>query len=164
MHLVPSPFVKYRPPAASSRGPCWGAAVPAPSFPRATRVMKRVIALMMLGAGPLWAMDVPSGQPVELQEVLVDDLGGETWVRFRFVAPRIGVAKDALPHAVVVDDMAHLCVTLALPYMGQYALEGDVIVVSLADRSIDFGETNPDVTQYFEAFRPVDNTCIWEAL
>ena len=58
----------------------------------------------------------------------------------------------------------HLCETLALPYIAEYALSGDVVVISLADRDTEFGQADPDATQFFEAFRPVDNTCIWEGL
>ena len=122
-----------------------------------------VIALMML-APPAFAIEVPSGQPVALHEVLVDTLGGETWLRFRFVAPQIGVAGAGFGYEQVADDMTHLCEALARPYMGEDALAGDVIVVSLADRETEFGEANPEATQFFEAYRPVDNTCIWEAL
>ena len=124
-------------------------------------MMRTVTFLAVLGQGA-WAMDVPSGQPVTLQEVLVDALGQEPWLRFRFVAPQIGA--QALAYDVVAEDMAHLCTALALPYMAEYALTGDMIVVSLADRETEFGQSDPDVTQFFEAYRPVDNTCIWEAL
>ena len=124
-------------------------------------MMRTVAFLAVLGQGA-WAMDVPSGQPVTLQEVLVDTLGQETWLRFRFVAPQIGT--QALAYDVMATDMAHLCTALALPYMAEYALTGDMIVVSLADRETEFGQSDPDVTQFFEAYRPVDNTCIWEAL
>lgn len=124
-------------------------------------MMRAVALLCVLGQGA-WAMDVPSGQPVTLQEVLVDTVGEETWLRFRFVAPQIGA--NALAYDVVATDMAHLCTALALPYMGEYALIGDVIVVSLADRETEFGQPDPDATQFFEAYRPVDNTCIWELL
>lgn len=126
--------------------------------------MKRLFAILLLLATPSWAMDVPSGQSVALQEVLVDTLGDETWLRFRFVAPQIGVGNGGMNYDAVADDMAHLCASLALPYMAEYALDGDVIVVSLADRETEFGQADPDTTQFFEAFRPVDNTCIWEAL
>lgn len=126
--------------------------------------MKGLLAgLMMLGGGA-WAMDVPSAQPVALQEVLVDSVGNETWLRFRFVAPQIGATDNAVSYDAAADDMAHLCTHLALPYMAEYALQGDVIVVSLASRETEFGQADPDTTQFFEAFRPVDNICIWEAL
>ena len=38
------------------------------------------------------------------------------------------------------------------------------IVISLMDRLVDFGATNPDATQFFEAYRIEDGTCIWEGL
>jgi hypothetical protein len=126
--------------------------------------MKRLLAVLALVAAPVAAMEVPSGQPVTLHEVLVDQLDSETWLRFRFVAPQIGAGDGALSYEVVADDMAHLCASMALPYMTEYDLTGDMIVVSLSDRETEFGQPNPDATQYFEAFRPVDNLCIWEAL
>jgi len=112
-------------------------------------------------AFPVQAMDVPSGQPIALHEVLVDDVAGETWLRFRFVAPQIKRGDD---YAVVAEDLAFLCDKTALPYLAEYDLSGDVIVISIADRETEFGVADPDATQFFEAFRPVDNLCIWEDL
>jgi hypothetical protein len=60
--------------------------------------------------------------------------------------------------------MQHLCDTTALPYMAEYDLTGDMIVISLSDRKTEFGVADPDATQFFEAYRPVDNLCIWEEL
>jgi hypothetical protein len=126
--------------------------------------MKRLLACALLLAAPVSAMDVPSGQRIALQEVLVDTLGDETRLRFRFVAPQIGVGGAGLNYDAVASDMAHLCAATALPYIAEYALSGDMIVISLADRETEFGQADPDVTQFFEAYRPVDNVCIWEAL
>ncbi|MEX3316042.1 DUF6497 family protein [Sulfitobacter sp. PS-8MA] len=114
--------------------------------------------------GPAAAFDVPSGQPVELQEVLVEELGGETWLRFRFIAPQIAKGPDAIAYDLAAQDMAHLCDAVALPYMAEHALAGQMIVVSLADRPVAFGAADPEATQFFEAFRPKDNACIWEGL
>ncbi|MGJ8616077.1 MAG: DUF6497 family protein, partial [Sulfitobacter sp.] len=61
-------------------------------------------------------------------------------------------------------DMFELCATLALPYIAQYELESQIIVVSFADRITEFGVSDPDATQFFEAFRPQGDTCIWEGL
>ncbi|HBB83555.1 MAG TPA: hypothetical protein DC031_09835 [Sulfitobacter sp.] len=113
---------------------------------------------------PALAIDVPSGQAIDLQEVLVEDLGGETWLRFRFVAPQIAKGPDAIAYDLAAPDMEHLCAAVALPYMTEHALAGQVIVVSLADRVVEFGAADPDATQYFEAFRAQDGTCIWEGL
>lgn len=118
---------------------------------------------LMLSASPLAALDLPSGQAADLHEVLIDAVGQEQWVRFRLVAPSL--AEGPAPaYSVIADDLAHLCTTLALPYLQQYALTADVIMVSLSDRITEFGVPDPDAMQFFEAYRPVDNTCIWEAL
>lgn len=116
-------------------------------------------------ASPAAALEVPSGQPVALQEVLVDNLeGGETWLRFRFVMPEIARGAGGVDYDIAGPDMAHLCETLALPYVGEHNLAADMIVISLSDRATEFGVADPEATQIFEAFRPVDNACIWEGL
>ena len=107
--------------------------------------------------------DVPSGQSIALQEVLVDEVGAETWLRFRFVAPAIARDGGSVDYDLAFEDMTHLCDAVSLPYMEEFALEGDVIVLSFADRETVFGAADPEATQFFEAFRPVDNTCMWEA-
>ncbi|NNK16137.1 MAG: hypothetical protein HKP51_04445 [Sulfitobacter sp.] len=126
--------------------------------------MKTLFAAVILAASPALAIDVPSGQPVELQEVLVDEIGTETWLRFRFIAPEITRDGGAVHYETAAFDMTHLCDVLALSYIDQYALTGDVIVISLSDRATEFGTADPDATQFFEAYRPVDNVCIWEGL
>ncbi len=118
-------------------------------------------AVSLLSAQQARAVDVPSGQPVTLQEVLIDTVGAETWLRFRFVAERITMADDA---EATAQDMGHLCVALALPYIAEYQLDGDVIVISLADRVTEFGVAAPEATQFFEAYRPSGKTCIWEGV
>lgn len=110
------------------------------------------------------AVDVPSGQPVELQEVLVDSVGDATWLRFRFIAPRIARAQGTFDLETVEGDMSHLCTSVALPYMADFDLSGDVIVISFADRETEFATPDPDATQLFEAYRPVNDVCMWEGL
>ncbi|MDX2483138.1 MAG: DUF6497 family protein [Pseudodonghicola sp.] len=102
---------------------------------------------------------VPSGQPVRLHEVLLDDTPGALWSRFRFIAPQIGSAT-ALDDSAA--DMDHLCATVALPYLAEQGLSAARVVISLSDRVVPFGETAPDATQYFEAYRPEGDRCIWE--
>ena len=124
----------------------------------------KLLAALILAASPALAIDVPSGQPVELQEVLVDTIGDETWLRFRFVAPQIALDGGTVDYETAAEDMTHLCDTLAIPYVADIDLTGDVIVISLADRSVEFGQADPDATQFFEAYRVEDNLCIWEGL
>ena len=113
---------------------------------------------------PAQAETVPSGQPITLHEVLVDQVNDETWLRFRFIAPLIARDTGTIDYATAAPDMQHLCDTVALSYMQDLTLEGEMIVISLSDRETEFGTPDPDATQFFEAFRPVDNSCIWEVL
>ncbi len=139
------------PPAAPAGGACrsrWG------------RGCGLALALgVAVTAAPLGAQEavtVPSGQPVRLHEVLMDDAPGALWVRFRFVAPRIGAAGDS------VADMDHLCAQVALPYLAEHRIDAVRVVISLSDRELPFGEPAPDATQYFEVYRPENGRCIWE--
>lgn len=117
---------------------------------------------LMFAAGPLRAAGLPAGDTIVLQEVLVDQVGDETWLRFRFVAP--GLAEGERDYEALARQMMQLCDGLAIPYGSEHDLKGDVIVISLADRPTEFGVADPDATQFFEAYRPVDNACIWEGL
>ena len=111
-----------------------------------------------LPEGPL---EVPSRQIVTLQEAFWEEQeDGALWLRLRFVAPRIGSGPGEYGFDVVEWDMAHLCETLGVPW----ALEGgaEIIVVSFAAEEVEFGATAPEVAQFFEAYRPVDDECVWE--
>lgn len=132
--------------------------------PRGNRAVRALWTALALAATPALALDVPSGQPVTLQEVLVDEVGPQIWLRFRFVAPDIARGAGRVEYDTAADDMTHLCGALALPYLAQYDLTGDVIVISLADRPTTFGQPDPDTTQFFEAYRVENDICIWEGL
>lgn len=108
------------------------------------------------------AVDVPSGQQINLSEVLVDEQSTQTWLRFRFLAPKIAVGEGQLTYSEVEGDFQHLCDKLAVPYIAEFELSGDVVVISMADRDVPFGQTDPDSIQYFEAFRVKDGACVWE--
>lgn len=105
---------------------------------------------------------VPSGQSVTLQDVIWNEPGpnGMT-LRFRFIAPGIapggGVAFDAAS-----ADMQHLCDTYALPRLAEFGPAPEQIVISLSDRAVPFGESAPDVTQFFESYRIENDICVWE--
>ncbi|MEM8633062.1 MAG: DUF6497 family protein [Pseudomonadota bacterium] len=123
-----------------------------------------LVALLPMFAAPSHAqevpVDVPSGQPMTLVGVLLDESPGALWARFRFVAPDIGtrVAAD-----VAAEDMDFLCSAVAVPYIQYHQIEPARIVVSLSDRPVEFGKKAPEATQFFEAYAYRDNTCIWEA-
>ena len=119
--------------------------------------------LFLLMASPAWAQDVPSGQSVTLNEVLVDTVNAESWLRFRFLAPQISRDGGTVTYAMAEPDFAHLCETFARPYLSEYDLSPDVVVITLMDRMVPFGQADAEATQFIEAFRIQADACIWEA-
>jgi hypothetical protein len=107
---------------------------------------------------------LPSGQTVELFEVLVDQVGLESWLRFRFLAPEIGKTETDLTFAQTQSDFEVLCAEVALPYMAEFDLTADVVVVALLDRPVEFGVADPEATQFIETFRVDGGQCEAEGL
>jgi Family of unknown function (DUF6497) len=105
---------------------------------------------------------VPSGQEVRLLDVIHNEPGAEgLTVRFRFLAP--GIAPGGgVDFETAAADMAHLCQTYALPRLGVTGPLPAQIIVSLSDVPVEFGMAAPEVTQFFEAYSPDGDTCIWE--
>jgi hypothetical protein len=115
-------------------------------------------AAVLLAAQSAFALDLPSGLNVKVQEVLVDEITGAQWLRFRFLAPELAnYAPGDLQ-----GDFAQLCNILAAPYAAKHGLSPHMVVISFADAKVPFGETMPEVTQYFELFRLDGDACIWE--
>lgn len=122
-------------------------------------------ALLMLSAAPAASQNdyaVPSGQMVTLREILIDEATGAPWLRFRFLAPAIARDGGTVAPVAAAQDMEHLCREIASPYAEAQGLRPERIVISLSDRELAFGETNPDATQFFDVFRLEDGLCIWE--
>ncbi|MEW2913728.1 DUF6497 family protein [Leisingera sp. JC11] len=123
-------------------------------------------ALHALTAAAAEAIAVPSGQPVTLAEVLLDDAPGqpgETWARFRFLAPQIARGTGTVSYESAAPDMDHLCGALALPYLAEHGISAARVVISLSDRMVPFGAQDSEATQFFEAYRPDGGACMWEA-
>lgn len=100
---------------------------------------------------------VPSGQPLSFLEFISENDGA--LVRFRFLAPQIGVAYE---YTDVFSDFQAVCDAQVVPALDANALTPTQIVLSMSAVDIPFGEDNPDVLQFFEIFRPENGTCIWE--
>lgn len=103
---------------------------------------------------------VPSGTAMTLLEVreeTQDD--GTVWLRFRYVAA--GIQRE--DYSIVQDDFEALCRSAALDYRTVTGMVASQAVISIAGEPVEFGANAPDVTQFFEAFRLEDGTCIWEA-
>jgi hypothetical protein len=107
-------------------------------------------------------VDVPSGQPVTLIDTVLNEPGpaGVT-IRYRFLAPEIAPGASISFDTAVID-IAALCDSYALPRIAGTDPQPDQIIISLSDRSVPFGQADPDATQYFEAYRIEDGACVWE--
>ncbi len=122
-------------------------------------------AMVELGAGAAQAeaVDVPSGQPVEFLERLIepDNYDGMTW-RFRFVAPQIARDGGTVSLETAIADMDALCAGFALTRFNSTGALPSQVIISLADARTVHGVAAPGVTQFFEAYAVEDNTCIWK--
>nr|WP_244995944.1 DUF6497 family protein [Pseudooceanicola nitratireducens] len=109
-------------------------------------------------SGP--SVSVPSGRALSLQEVREETQpDGTLWLRLRYVAPGMTRAD----RAAVADDFQALCQTDALRYQPQAPVTAAQAVISIAAAPMEFGVSNPEIPQFFEAFRLENGTCIWEA-
>ncbi|MFC3615158.1 DUF6497 family protein [Lutimaribacter marinistellae] len=113
-------------------------------------------------AGEKPLLPVPSGQDVRLEEVLIDENPGESWLRLRLIATAIGAEQGGYGYDEAAQDMDHLCEILAVPYVAQHDLAPARIVISMSDRPVEFGRSDPEATQFFEAYSLQDGRCIWE--
>jgi len=114
-------------------------------------------------AGDDTLIEVPSGQPVTLQEVIWNEPGpsGLT-LRFRFIAPQIAQVGGSVDFETAIIDMQALCRTYALPQLADLGPTPAQIIISLADVAVPFGTAAPEVTQFFEAYSVQDGICTWE--
>ncbi|GIT90544.1 hypothetical protein JANAI62_09990 [Jannaschia pagri] len=127
---------------------------------------RRVAALALaagLTAAPAAADGVPSGQPIVLWQVLWERVEGQgTQAILRFIAP--GVARDggAIDYDTARTDMDWLCDTHGLPVAGLDYARSDSIVITLMDRAVARGTTDPAATQYFAVYEVENGSCVAE--
>lgn len=106
---------------------------------------------------------VPSGQVVTLQDVIWNEAGPQGLaLRFRFVAPQIARDRGEVDFETASADMLALCEDFALPRIAEFGPQPTQIIISLSDQPLPFGETAPEITQFFEAYRIENGACIWE--
>lgn len=102
---------------------------------------------------------VPSGRALSLIEVVTNAPGTEgAAARFRFLAP--GLTPDEAEAAAV--DMQALCDGYALPRTEGMVPAPRQIIISFSGKNLPFGQTAPDVVQFFESYAIGTGTCIWE--
>lgn len=106
---------------------------------------------------------VPSGQAMTLQDVIIDTPSPTAAIyRFRYLAPAIARNGGTMNFQTSIDDMQALCDGYALKQLAPPLPVSVQIVVSLADREMPFGETDPEATQFFMSFQIKDGQCILE--
>ncbi len=106
---------------------------------------------------------VPSGQPVEFVEVIRDvrSVRGLSW-RFRFVAREIDRNSGSVTFESAALDMDHLCQNFAIQRLPIIGARPGEIVISFSSAPLEFGEVNPEITQFFEVYSVQGDKCVWE--
>lgn len=109
------------------------------------------------------ALVVPSGQAVTLHDVILDMPSPDAAIyRFRYLAPAIARTGGTMDFEASIGDMQHLCDTYARHIMAAPLPASVQVIISFADMPVPFGETNPEVTQFFVAFSLKDGLCMLE--
>ena len=103
---------------------------------------------------------LPSGQVIEFFETRVE---AETdTVRLRFIAPDIASPLTRPSFEEMSLDLEALCTEYGLKTALKDGPVPAQIVISLSAEPIEFGVSNADVEQDFEAFSVENETCILE--
>lgn len=108
---------------------------------------------------------VPSGQHIEFKQLIWSQESEIPNATFRFIAPEISRDKTGIDYDTAVGDILFLCENFALPRVLKEKSDGEIdLVISLSQLDLEFGEVNPEVTQFFEAFVVRDSVCNWADL
>lgn len=140
------------------------------SWTKGGRKSLAAVLSLLLAVAPAYAQEdqaiaVPSGQQITLTEQFLEPQeNGEMWFRMRFLAPQIGTEDDQMTYEKSEADFLYLCQSVALKQLDEAGKSAQAIIITLMDRPVDFGASDPQATQFFEAFRPENATCMWEDL
>lgn len=116
-----------------------------------------------VSAVPVAARDIalPSGRNVTHLETIIDQDAMTS--RFRFTMVDLQTNPEALSDGPErVADLGFLCELFAVLEADAAAAYPDAVVISVASEPTAFGDANPDVAQFFEAFVVEDDHCIWD--
>ncbi|SFR55437.1 DUF6497 family protein [Litoreibacter janthinus] len=130
--------------------------------------MKLAALLMVIGTGAFAAESKPlravSGVEYLPFENLFEPPGAydavRRMVRMRLVAPQIA-NRAQFGFEVIEPDFQALCESEGLRIVAEFAPNAREIVVSVASEEVPFGESAPNVVQYFDLFTVEDGTCVW---
>jgi hypothetical protein len=129
----------------------------------------RTLLYFLLMAGPVMAGNIilPSCLRATLEETIYEPQGvvatSAKTMRLRFLAPEIA-NHSGTDSGIHDEDFVWLCETSGLPLTQKAAPMVEQIIVSVSSEIVAFGETAPNVVQYFDAFVVEKSRCIWEGL
>ncbi|WP_406720471.1 DUF6497 family protein [Thioclava litoralis] len=127
------------------------------------------VCLGMLCVGPVALADggvtrgvvvaVPSGAHVEWLQSQTDASGPDgLTLRHFFLAPDLAREDPD----VALTDMQALCEQFALPHLSSVGPQPQQIVISLSDRPVAFGDSDPEATQLFAGYAISPPHCVEE--
>ncbi|MEM8850980.1 MAG: DUF6497 family protein [Pseudomonadota bacterium] len=125
--------------------------------------MRAVWVVLALAAAPAEAETVPSGQPIVLWQVLWERVEGQgTQAVLRFIAPQIAREGGAVGFDAAQGDMDWLCATHGLAVSDLPTAQSDSVVITLMDRPVPRGASDPQVTQFFGTYDVKGGECLPE--
>lgn len=123
--------------------------------------------LILAGMASSAFAQAPSGLDWALQEVIFEPADAapdaRDMVRLRYLSDPLS-DTTAFSYEQIEADFMHYCQGDGLAQMRQSAPNATQIIISVASGKLAFGETAPEIVQYFEAFRPEGDVCIWDDL
>lgn len=124
------------------------------------------VMILMIWGGDLAAEPVsglPSGQEVALLEVMANVPGNAGLaIRYRFLAPAIAREGGSVSADAAGQDMDWLCQNYALKNLPATGPVPSEVIISMSDRDLPFGESDPEATQFFNAYSIDGSNCLWE--
>ncbi|SLN47312.1 DUF6497 family protein [Roseisalinus antarcticus] len=130
---------------------------------RPVRSLFLSLGLALTPAAAAMAADLatPTGQSLTLYDVVLEPETGVA--RFLFLAPGITLDADAGPsYSDVQADFPWLCDEVIVPALRENGWGAEEVVISMSDRQVDFGVSDPEATQFFEVFSLGEDGCTWE--
>jgi hypothetical protein len=119
--------------------------------------MRMAVLLLVLPEGAVAESVVtPGGLTVDMYAVIIEPDTG--MARFRFLYPDLG----ALAPEAAFPDMQWLCDQVALAEVQAMGAAPQQIIITLSDRVVEQGMSDPDALQYFEGYNIATGACVWE--
>ena len=146
-------------PARQARWRNWAGTILLAVMPLGVGAQESTAAVPPSDGASLQIAGAPSGVVYTVQDLRIEpQAAAEPLARVRLIAPDLANVR----FATIEANFQWICETLALPWLARAGQTAAQVVVSMAAEPLDLGAIRPDITQYFEIFRPSGDRCIWE--